>query len=75
LGFPKDNPALFKMGIEWVDVAGRGGTSWSRIEAQRITDPYRKKLAEEFTNGVIPTAAALIALSKCGTQCDSIGWD
>jgi isopentenyl-diphosphate delta-isomerase len=50
---------LFKMGIEWVDVAGAGGTSWSRIEAQRITDPYRKKLAEEFFEWGIPTATAL----------------
>ncbi len=55
---------LFKMGIEWVDVAGAGGTSWSRIEAQRITDPYRKKLAEEFYEWGIPTAAALIGAVK-----------
>jgi len=51
---------LYKMGIEWVDIAGAGGTSWSRIEAKRITDPYRKKLAGEFFEWGIPTVPALL---------------
>jgi len=50
---------LFKMGIEWIDVAGAGGTSWSRIEAKRISDPYQKRLAGEFFEWGIPTVMAL----------------
>jgi len=51
---------LFKMGIEWVDVAGAGGTSWSRIEAKRISDPYQKQLASQFFEWGIPTVPALL---------------
>jgi len=55
---------LGKMGIKWVDVAGAGGTSWSRIEAKRITDSYRKRLAAEFFEWGIPTVSALLEAVK-----------
>ncbi|HPC36860.1 MAG TPA: type 2 isopentenyl-diphosphate Delta-isomerase [Candidatus Marinimicrobia bacterium] len=55
---------LAKMGIKWVDVAGAGGTSWSRIEAKRITDSHQKRLAGEFFEWGIPTASALLEAVK-----------
>ncbi|MDD5541105.1 MAG: type 2 isopentenyl-diphosphate Delta-isomerase [Candidatus Marinimicrobia bacterium] len=57
---------LFKMGIEWIDIAGAGGTSWSRIEAKRIAEPYKKRLANEFFEWGIPTVSALLDAVKVG---------
>ncbi len=48
-----------KIGINWIDVAGAGGTSWAKIEGKRITNPLRKKIAAEFFEWGIPTATSL----------------
>lgn len=43
-------------GVRIVDVAGSGGTSWARIEAQRAGDP---SLGEVFADWGIPTPEAI----------------
>ncbi len=55
-----DAELLMKAGIKIMDVAGAGGTSWSRIEAARCSD---SSLGELFQDWGIPTPDALRALA------------
>ena len=55
-----DAELLIDAGVMMIDVAGTGGTSWSRIEAARSGDP---SLGECFQDWGIPTPDALRALS------------
>lgn len=55
-----DAELLIKAGVKIIDVAGAGGTSWSRIEAARSGDP---SLGELFQDWGIPTPQALRELS------------
>ncbi len=55
-----DAERLIEAGVKIIDVAGAGGTSWSRIEAARCGDP---SLGECFQDWGIPTPDALRALS------------
>jgi len=50
---------LKKIGVEWIDIAGAGGTSWARIEEKRIKDPFASRVARHFFEWGIPTATAL----------------
>ena len=53
---------LMKAGIRYVDIAGAGGTSWSRIEHHAQTGRQRHDLGLLFQDWGIPTPAALRAL-------------
>ncbi|MCR9137810.1 MAG: type 2 isopentenyl-diphosphate Delta-isomerase [Alphaproteobacteria bacterium] len=46
-------------GIAIIDVAGAGGTNWAAVEAARIEDPDRARLANAFADWGIPTAQAV----------------
>ncbi|HEX9934810.1 MAG TPA: type 2 isopentenyl-diphosphate Delta-isomerase [bacterium] len=50
---------LASVGVEWIDVAGSGGTSWAGIESYR---GRKNPLAEQFWDWGIPTADALEAV-------------
>jgi len=52
--------ALFSAGVAAVDVAGAGGTSWSEVEAHRLSGTY-KNVAQAFRSWGIPTAEAVRA--------------
>ncbi len=56
-----DAALLIQAGVKIIDVAGAGGTSWSRIEAARSDDP---SLGECFKDWGIPTPQALKELSE-----------
>jgi isopentenyl-diphosphate delta-isomerase len=58
-----DAKLLIKAGIKTIDVAGSGGTSWSRIESARCEDPA---LGELFQDWGIPTPLALQQLAPLG---------
>lgn len=47
---------LFDVGVQFVDVAGAGGTSWIQVEKYRIKDALRAKAAEAFSDWGLPTA-------------------
>jgi isopentenyl-diphosphate delta-isomerase len=47
---------LIDAGVSAVDVAGAGGTSWAKVEANRISDEQMQKIAFDFSNWGIPTA-------------------
>ena len=51
-----DTEKLIQEGIQYIDVAGCGGTSWSIVESQRSFDP---ELGELFADWGIPTPLAL----------------
>ncbi len=55
-----DAELLIKAGVKTIDVAGAGGTSWSRIESARCDDPA---LGELFQDWGIPTPLALKQLA------------
>jgi len=50
---------LQKMGIQWIDVAGSGGTSWSRIEHHRTEARDKRDIASQFFEWGIPTVEAI----------------
>lgn len=49
---------LINAGVKWIDLSGSGGTSWSRIEAQR-NNKEKKAVAMEFAEWGIPTSECL----------------
>ncbi|MGE5295708.1 MAG: alpha-hydroxy-acid oxidizing protein, partial [Solirubrobacterales bacterium] len=56
---------LAEAGVSGIDVAGAGGTSWSRIEGFRGQTPSARNIAAAFANWGIPTSEA-IGLARAG---------
>ena len=50
---------LIEAGVDAIDVAGAGGTSWSAVERFRIEDPSRQRVAETFRSWGTPTVDAI----------------
>jgi isopentenyl-diphosphate delta-isomerase len=55
---------LVEVGVQAIDVAGAGGTSWSEVEKFRIKDPMQRRIAEGFRGWGIPTAEAIIKIRE-----------
>ncbi|RUM91743.1 MAG: type 2 isopentenyl-diphosphate Delta-isomerase [Thiomicrospira sp.] len=55
----KDIQLGLEAGIEWFDLAGRGGTSWSRIEAHRTENNQQAELGKMFQDWGLTTPQAL----------------
>ncbi|MCJ8012820.1 type 2 isopentenyl-diphosphate Delta-isomerase [Paenibacillus sp. KQZ6P-2] len=64
---------LFRAGVDFVDVAGAGGTSWSQVEKFRSKDPVRRAAAEAFAGWGIPTAECITEVRKVSHQAGVIG--
>jgi isopentenyl-diphosphate delta-isomerase len=45
--------------VAGVEASGAGGTSWSRLESLRATDPVRRAVGERFARWGIPTAESV----------------
>ncbi|MCE9615591.1 MAG: type 2 isopentenyl-diphosphate Delta-isomerase [Lentisphaerae bacterium] len=58
----EDARLLADAGVRFIDVAGAGGTSWSRIEAQRQPKSDGMPLGHVFQDWGIPTPQALLDL-------------
>jgi isopentenyl-diphosphate Delta-isomerase len=54
---------LSAAGVAAIDVAGKGGTAWSAVEAQRATQ-QGKPYSATFTDWGIPTEQALVSLRE-----------
>jgi len=55
---------LVKIGVQWIDIAGAGGTSWSRIEHLRTKLRIRQEVAAQFFEWGIPTTTAIQNATK-----------
>lgn len=60
---PADAQRLIDVGIRYIDVAGAGGLSWSRIEAHRETGEGPLRLGMQFQDWGVPTPLALQLLA------------
>jgi isopentenyl-diphosphate Delta-isomerase len=61
---PETLERLRAAGIFAVDVAGRGGTSWTRVEAFRAPPGRARRLGELLGGWGVPTAFSVIAARK-----------
>jgi isopentenyl-diphosphate Delta-isomerase len=55
---------LIAAGVQFIDVAGAGGTSWVQVESYRSEDAARKKAAEAFLDWGIPTADSILSVRE-----------
>ncbi len=51
---------LIEAGVQAIDVAGAGGTSWSQVEMHRAPTERLRRLAGAFADWGIPTAESLV---------------
>ena len=68
-----DVQELVTRGIQYIDVAGSGGTSWSRIEHHRQADEDAGDLGLVFQDWGIPTPLAIHALKPFRKKIQIIG--
>ena len=59
---------LAEAGVQAIDVAGAGGTSWSEVEMHRAQTPRQAQLAAEFINWGIPTKEAILNVKRAAPQ-------
>jgi isopentenyl-diphosphate delta-isomerase len=55
---------LADCGVQAVDVAGAGGTSWSQVEMHRAPDEFTRNLAATFVGWGIPTAESILNVKR-----------
>lgn len=56
---PEDIKNLVNAGVDAIDVAGAGGTSWSEVEYHRAPTAFHARVARAFADWGIPTAEAI----------------
>ena len=64
---PRTLSRIKSVGVEWVDVSGAGGTTWTGVEALRGS-PRQRRLGEELRDWGIPTAAAIVYARRAGLR-------
>lgn len=56
---PEDIKGLVNAGVDAIDVAGAGGTSWSEVEYHRAPTAFHARVARAFADWGLPTAEAI----------------
>ncbi len=69
---PADVALAHAAGVRHIDVAGAGGTSWSRIESHRHASPAARTLGMLFQDWGLPTPDALRLLKPWRDRVDLI---
>ncbi len=64
---PRTLERLREAGVQWVDVSGAGGTSWTAVEALRGSERQRA-LGRELREWGIPTAASVAWAARAGLR-------
>lgn len=59
---------LIAAGVQAIDVAGAGGTSWARVESERARDRKQQQLGQTFANWGIPTAECITTIRQVAPQ-------
>lgn len=59
---------LADCGVNAIDVAGAGGTSWSQVEMHRAPDEFTRELAATFVDWGINTANSLLNVKKAAPE-------
>jgi isopentenyl-diphosphate delta-isomerase len=69
-----DIAKLSAVGVKYLDLAGAGGTSWTKVEMQRLAAGPQRQLGETFAAWGNPTAFCLLLAKKiCPAQTCIIG--
>lgn len=55
---------LIEVGVGAIDVAGAGGTSWAKVEAERAQTSLQRQLGLAFAEWGLPTADCLVAVRQ-----------
>jgi isopentenyl-diphosphate Delta-isomerase len=55
---------LIEAGIDVIDVAGAGGTSWAKVESARAGNNLQRRLGETFADWGISTADCIVDVRK-----------
>ncbi|WP_028593870.1 type 2 isopentenyl-diphosphate Delta-isomerase [Paenibacillus assamensis] len=55
---------LANAGVEFIDVAGAGGTSWIQVEKYRSNDAMKRRAADAFTDWGIATADSVVQVRE-----------
>ncbi len=53
---------LINAGVQAIDVAGAGGTSWAKVEGERARDLRQRRLGQTFADWGLPTADCITAV-------------
>ncbi|MDP2935347.1 MAG: type 2 isopentenyl-diphosphate Delta-isomerase [Dehalococcoidia bacterium] len=64
---------LFEAGVQGVETAGAGGTSWSEVEKHLAKGEDRRTIAEDFASWGIPTAQSIVECRKASPGALVIG--
>jgi isopentenyl-diphosphate delta-isomerase len=59
---------LADCGVDAIDVAGAGGTSWSQVEMHRAPDEFTRELAATFVDWGINTADSILNVKKAAPE-------
>jgi isopentenyl-diphosphate delta-isomerase len=63
---------LIDAGISAIDVAGAGGTSWSKVESERSPNTLHQALGQTFADWGIPTADCIVQIRERYPELPSI---
>lgn len=65
---PSSAQRLIDVGVSWIEIAGRGGTSWASIESARIQQTREQQIAAPFINWGMDTAELIPQVRSQSSQ-------